>query len=165
MWTFYQTFNQNESKKRISLYIFWCQLRNINLFLFSLAGENKLFFSGVAHNQLFALPQVTDNFSRPDFNKMCWTLCFRKNLGQDQLHISNDDAFKIWCIFNFLSEDRYPLIMVTEEVRKSGMRLCSNTPVVASYTQLLCLALIGVTLTECNIKSLCAPFEAEANIS
>lgn len=48
---------------------------------------------------------------------MCWTLCCRKNLDQSQLCISGDDAFKIWCIFNFLSEDRYPLIMVTEEVR------------------------------------------------
>lgn len=48
---------------------------------------------------------------------MCWTLCSRKNLDQSKLTISNDDAFKIWCIFNFLSEERYPLIMVTEEVR------------------------------------------------
>lgn len=62
------------------------------------------------------LLQVTDNFDRQDFNKMCWTLCFRKNMDQSQLFISNDDAFKIWCIFNFLSEDRYPLVIVTEEV-------------------------------------------------
>ncbi|XP_070763202.1 switch-associated protein 70b isoform X1 [Enoplosus armatus] len=64
----------------------------------------------------FILDKVTDNFDRQDFNKMCWTLCFRKNLDQTQLLISNNDAFKIWCIFNFLSEDRYPLIMVTEEI-------------------------------------------------
>ncbi|XP_037538503.1 switch-associated protein 70b [Nematolebias whitei] len=64
----------------------------------------------------FILDKVTDNFDRQELNKMCWTLCFRKNLQQNQLFISNDDAFKIWCIFNFLSEDRYPLIMVTEEI-------------------------------------------------
>ncbi|XP_018549081.1 LOW QUALITY PROTEIN: switch-associated protein 70-like [Lates calcarifer] len=64
----------------------------------------------------FILDKVTDNFDRQDFNKMCWTLCSRKNLEQSQLLISNDDAFKIWCIFNFLSEDRYPLIIVTEEI-------------------------------------------------
>uniref|UniRef100_A0A8C9ZU55 Switch-associated protein 70 n=1 Tax=Sander lucioperca TaxID=283035 RepID=A0A8C9ZU55_SANLU len=64
----------------------------------------------------FILDKVTDNFDRQDFNKMCWTLCFRKNLDQNQLLISNDDAFKIWSIFNFLSEDRYPLTMVTEEI-------------------------------------------------
>ncbi|MEQ2225994.1 Switch-associated protein 70, partial [Ilyodon furcidens] len=57
-----------------------------------------------------------DDFDRQEFNKMCWTLCSRKNMGQKQLFISNDDAFKIWCIFNFLSEDRYPLIIVTEEI-------------------------------------------------
>lgn len=62
------------------------------------------------------LLQVTDNFDRQEFNKMCWLLCSRKNLDQNQLFISSDDAFKIWCIFNFLSEDRYPLTIVTEEV-------------------------------------------------
>ncbi|XP_037622474.1 switch-associated protein 70b [Sebastes umbrosus] len=64
----------------------------------------------------FILDKVTGNFDRQDFNKMCWTLCSRKNLDQSQLFISNDDAFKIWCIFNFLSEDRYPLTIVTEEI-------------------------------------------------
>ncbi|XP_070828850.1 switch-associated protein 70b [Chaetodon trifascialis] len=64
----------------------------------------------------FILDKVTDKFDRQDFNRMCWTLCSRKNLDQSQLFISNDDAFKIWCIFNFLSEDRYPLIIVTEEI-------------------------------------------------
>lgn len=64
----------------------------------------------------FILDKVTDNFDRQDFNKMCWTLCSRKNLERSQLLISDDDAFKIWCIFNFLSEDRYPLIIITEEI-------------------------------------------------
>lgn len=63
---------------------------------------------------------MRDNFDRQDFNKMCWTLCSRKNLDRSKLFISNDDAFKIWCIFNFLSEDRYPLMMVTEEVSQRG---------------------------------------------
>uniref|UniRef100_A0A3Q2GQU7 Switching B cell complex subunit SWAP70b n=1 Tax=Cyprinodon variegatus TaxID=28743 RepID=A0A3Q2GQU7_CYPVA len=64
----------------------------------------------------FILDKARDNFDRQEFNKMCWTLCSRKNLDQKQLFISNDDAFKIWCIFNFLSEDRYPLTIVTEEI-------------------------------------------------
>lgn len=64
---------------------------------------------------LFPL-QVTENFDRHDFNKMCWTLCSRKNLVLSKLMISNDDAFKIWCIFNFLCEDQYPLVITTEEV-------------------------------------------------
>ncbi|KAK3548831.1 hypothetical protein QTP70_020701 [Hemibagrus guttatus] len=64
----------------------------------------------------FILDKVQDNFDRVDFNRMCWTLCARKNLNRNHLLISDDDAFKIWCIFNFLSEDQYPLVMVTEEI-------------------------------------------------
>ncbi|KAM9816021.1 switch-associated protein 70b isoform 2-T2 [Syngnathus typhle] len=64
----------------------------------------------------FILDKVTDNFDRQDFDRMCWTLCSRKNLDQSQLLISNEDAFKIWCIFNFLSEDSYPPVIVTEEM-------------------------------------------------
>ncbi|KAK9516277.1 hypothetical protein VZT92_024218 [Zoarces viviparus] len=64
----------------------------------------------------FILDKVTGNFDLHDFNKMCWTLSNRKNLDLSQLLISPDDAFKIWCIFNFLSEDRYPLTIVTEEI-------------------------------------------------
>uniref|UniRef100_A0A672LIL8 Switch-associated protein 70 n=1 Tax=Sinocyclocheilus grahami TaxID=75366 RepID=A0A672LIL8_SINGR len=64
----------------------------------------------------FILDKVQDNFDRIDFNRMCWTLCARKNLNRNHLLISDDDAFKIWCIFNFLSEDRYPLVMVSEEI-------------------------------------------------
>uniref|UniRef100_A0AAY5EXA9 Switch-associated protein 70 n=1 Tax=Electrophorus electricus TaxID=8005 RepID=A0AAY5EXA9_ELEEL len=60
--------------------------------------------------------KVQDNFDRMDFNKMCWTLCARKNLNRNHLLIADDDAFKIWCIFNFLSEERYPLVIVTEEI-------------------------------------------------
>uniref|UniRef100_A0A3B4CKI9 Switch-associated protein 70 n=1 Tax=Pygocentrus nattereri TaxID=42514 RepID=A0A3B4CKI9_PYGNA len=64
----------------------------------------------------FILDKVQDNFDRVDFNRMCWTLCARKNLNRNHLLISDEDAFKIWCIFNFLSEDRYPLVIVTEEI-------------------------------------------------
>ncbi|XP_029010797.1 switch-associated protein 70b isoform X1 [Betta splendens] len=64
----------------------------------------------------FILDKVTEKFNRQDFDRICWLLCSRKNLPPGRLLISSDDAFKIWCIFNFLSEDRYPLIMVTEEI-------------------------------------------------
>ncbi|XP_006642557.1 switch-associated protein 70 [Lepisosteus oculatus] len=64
----------------------------------------------------FILDKVQDNFDRLDFNKMCWTLCARKNLIKNYLLITDEDAFKIWCIFNFLSEDKYPLVIVTEEI-------------------------------------------------
>uniref|UniRef100_A0A2K5DL15 Switch-associated protein 70 n=1 Tax=Aotus nancymaae TaxID=37293 RepID=A0A2K5DL15_AOTNA len=49
----------------------------------------------------FILEKVQDNFDKIEFNRMCWTLY---------------DAFKVWVIFNFLSETKYPLIIVTEEI-------------------------------------------------
>uniref|UniRef100_H3D898 Switch-associated protein 70 n=1 Tax=Tetraodon nigroviridis TaxID=99883 RepID=H3D898_TETNG len=64
----------------------------------------------------FILDKVSDNFDRQDFNRMCWTLSSRKNLNLSRLIISNEDAFKTWCIFNFLSEDQYPLVIITEEI-------------------------------------------------
>ncbi|XP_057703122.1 switch-associated protein 70 [Corythoichthys intestinalis] len=64
----------------------------------------------------FILDKVREDFDVLEFNKMCWTLCHKKNVCTDNLLISNYDAFKIWCIFNFLSEDKYPLVIVTEEL-------------------------------------------------
>nr|XP_046201657.1 switch-associated protein 70-like [Oncorhynchus gorbuscha] len=64
----------------------------------------------------FILDKVRDNFDILEFNNVCWTLCFKKNINMSHLLISNDDAFKVWCIFNFLSEDRYPLVIITEEI-------------------------------------------------
>lgn len=58
---------------------------------------------------------------------MCWTLCAKKNLSKSPLLISDEDAFKVWVIFNFLSEDKYPLIIVPEEVRNKNFS--SLTPV------------------------------------
>lgn len=63
--------------------------------------------------------QVQEDFDIQEFNKMCWTLCYKKNICTKHLVISDDDAFKVWCIFNFLSEDQYPLVTVAEEVRVS----------------------------------------------
>ncbi|XP_068452127.1 switch-associated protein 70 isoform X2 [Clinocottus analis] len=57
-----------------------------------------------------------EEFDVLEFNKMCWTLCYKKNICAQQLLISDGDAFKVWCIFNFLSEDKYPLVIVTEEI-------------------------------------------------
>uniref|UniRef100_A0A8C6T3J8 Switching B cell complex subunit SWAP70b n=1 Tax=Neogobius melanostomus TaxID=47308 RepID=A0A8C6T3J8_9GOBI len=62
----------------------------------------------------FILDKV--NFNRLELNHMCWTLCCKKNLDQSQLQVSEYDAFKLWCIFNFLSEEHYPLVLVSQEV-------------------------------------------------
>ncbi|KAB5558912.1 hypothetical protein PHYPO_G00022700 [Pangasianodon hypophthalmus] len=64
----------------------------------------------------FILDRIQGKFDFLELNKMCWTLCARKNISNNRMLISDEDAFKVWCIFNFLSEDRYPLVIVTEEI-------------------------------------------------
>ncbi|XP_045899117.1 switch-associated protein 70b isoform X1 [Micropterus dolomieu] len=64
----------------------------------------------------FILDKVQEDFDVLEFNKICWTLCYKKNICTKHLLFSDDDAFKVWCIFNFLSEDRYPLVIITEEI-------------------------------------------------
>ncbi|XP_030270016.1 switch-associated protein 70 [Sparus aurata] len=64
----------------------------------------------------FILDKVREEFDVLEFNKMCWTLCYKKNICTKHLLMSDDDAFKVWCIFNFLSEEKYPLVIITEEI-------------------------------------------------
>ncbi|XP_051987167.1 switch-associated protein 70-like isoform X2 [Xyrauchen texanus] len=64
----------------------------------------------------FILNKIEPNFDFTELNKMCWTLCAPKHISDKHLLISGVDAFKVWCIFNFLSEDKYPLHIVTEEI-------------------------------------------------
>lgn len=59
-------------------------------------------------------------FVKEHFDELCWTLTAKKNYRADSngnSMLSNQDAFRLWCLFNFLSEDKYPLIMVPDEVR------------------------------------------------
>uniref|UniRef100_A0AAR2LBQ0 Switch-associated protein 70 n=1 Tax=Pygocentrus nattereri TaxID=42514 RepID=A0AAR2LBQ0_PYGNA len=63
----------------------------------------------------FILDKVQGNFDFMELNRMCWTLCSRKKANFSML-ISDNDAFKVWCIFNFLSEEHYPLVIVIEEI-------------------------------------------------
>ncbi|NWT56262.1 DEFI6 protein, partial [Erythrocercus mccallii] len=58
-------------------------------------------------------------FVKENFDELCWTLTAKKNYKPDRNGnsvISHQDAFKLWCLFNFLSEDKYPLVMVPDEV-------------------------------------------------
>ena len=68
-----------------------------------------------------ASPQVEEGaFVKEHFDELCWTLTAKKNYRADGIGsspLSNQDAFRLWCLFNFLSEDKYPLIMVPDEVR------------------------------------------------
>lgn len=64
----------------------------------------------------FILDKVREDFDVMEFNKMCWTLCYKMKICTKNLLILDNDCFKVWCIFNFLSEDTYPLVIITEEI-------------------------------------------------
>ncbi|XP_052417961.1 switch-associated protein 70 [Carassius gibelio] len=72
---------------------------------------------------MFILDKIQANFDFNELNKMCWTLSSPKHISSKHLLISRDDTFKVWCIFNFLSEDKYPLHIVTEELEYFLRRL------------------------------------------
>ncbi|XP_051756811.1 switch-associated protein 70 [Ctenopharyngodon idella] len=65
---------------------------------------------------MFILNKIQPNFDFAELNNMCWTLSAPKHISSKNLLISDKDTFKLWCIFNFLSEDKYPLHIVTEEL-------------------------------------------------
>ncbi|XP_030576008.1 differentially expressed in FDCP 6 homolog [Archocentrus centrarchus] len=57
-------------------------------------------------------------FDKEKFDDLCWTMTKKKNfrgVPQGRL-LSERDCFKLFCLFNLLSEDRYPLVMIPEEV-------------------------------------------------
>ncbi|XP_043101802.1 switch-associated protein 70 [Puntigrus tetrazona] len=72
---------------------------------------------------MFILNKIQANFDFYELNKMCWTLSAPKHISSKHLLISGVETFKVWCIFNFLSEDKYPLHIVTEELEYFLRRL------------------------------------------
>ncbi|KAJ0057063.1 hypothetical protein NL108_000907 [Boleophthalmus pectinirostris] len=58
------------------------------------------------------------NFDKEKFDDLCWMMTMKKNL-RGVFHgglLSQKDCFKLFCLFNLLSEDRYPLVMILEEL-------------------------------------------------
>ncbi|XP_020341450.2 differentially expressed in FDCP 6 homolog isoform X1 [Oncorhynchus kisutch] len=75
----------------------------------------------------FILDKVVEGtFAKENVDEFCWTLCAKKNYrpknGVDVL--PDKDAFHLWCLFNFLSEDNYPLVLVPEEVEYLLKKIC-----------------------------------------
>lgn len=59
------------------------------------------------------------SFIKENVDELCWTLTAKKNYQPDRSSstiLPEKDAFRLWCLFNFLSEDKYPLVMVPDEV-------------------------------------------------
>ncbi|XP_074481339.1 differentially expressed in FDCP 6 homolog isoform X1 [Sebastes fasciatus] len=57
-------------------------------------------------------------FDKEKFDDLCWMMTMKKNFkGLPQgAPLSERDCFKLFCLFNLMSEDRYPLVMIPEEV-------------------------------------------------
>ncbi|XP_035376015.1 differentially expressed in FDCP 6 homolog isoform X2 [Electrophorus electricus] len=68
----------------------------------------------------FILDKVVEGtFDKEEVDELCWTLCSKKFYHPSTNHtavLTNKDAGRLWCLFNFLSEDKYPLVLVAEEV-------------------------------------------------
>uniref|UniRef100_A0A672JAZ2 PH domain-containing protein n=1 Tax=Salarias fasciatus TaxID=181472 RepID=A0A672JAZ2_SALFA len=67
------------------------------------------------------------SFNKEDVDELCWTLTAKKNYQPDRSSstlLPEKDAFRLWCLFNFLSEDKYPLVMVPDEVEYLLKKVC-----------------------------------------
>ncbi|KAL2104067.1 hypothetical protein ACEWY4_000935 [Coilia grayii] len=68
---------------------------------------------------------VPGSFVKEDVDNLCWTLTAKKNYHHGNVKIlPKEDAFRLWCLFNFLSEDKYPLVMVPDEVEYLLKKIC-----------------------------------------
>ncbi|TNM87153.1 differentially expressed in FDCP 6 homolog [Takifugu flavidus] len=70
---------------------------------------------------------VEGSFIKENVDELCWTLTAKKNYRTDKSSCSvvpERDAFRLWCLFNFLSEDKYPLVMVPDEVEYLLKKIC-----------------------------------------
>lgn len=57
-------------------------------------------------------------FDKEKFDDLCWMMTSKKNFNVAAQLLSERDCFKLFCLFNLLSEDRYPLVMIPEEVSR-----------------------------------------------
>ncbi|XP_040049175.1 differentially expressed in FDCP 6 homolog isoform X2 [Gasterosteus aculeatus] len=70
---------------------------------------------------------IEGSFIKENVDELCWTLTAKKNYQTDKASstvLPERDAFRLWCIFNFLSEDKYPLVMVPDEVEYLLKKTC-----------------------------------------
>ncbi|XP_017538789.1 differentially expressed in FDCP 6 homolog [Pygocentrus nattereri] len=74
----------------------------------------------------YILDKVVEGvFVKENVDELCWTLTAKKNYKPAGGSIlSHKDAFRLWCLFIFLSEDKYPLVMIPDEVEYLLKKLC-----------------------------------------
>ncbi|XP_061656300.1 differentially expressed in FDCP 6 homolog isoform X2 [Phyllopteryx taeniolatus] len=74
------------------------------------------------------LKVVEGSFNKEDVDELCWTLTAKKNYKPNRSSstvLAERDAFRLWCLFNFLSEDKYPLVMVPDEMEYLLKKICT----------------------------------------
>ncbi|KAK2892715.1 hypothetical protein QQF64_035484 [Cirrhinus molitorella] len=67
----------------------------------------------------YILAKATEGtFNKEIFDELCWTMTSKKNCKPSiqQGLCSQKDCFKLFCLFNLLSEDRYPLVIIQPEL-------------------------------------------------
>lgn len=81
--------------------------------------SNILAFLDAIVSDLSPLCKVVEGtFIKENVDELCWTLTAKKNYRPEGKSIlPGKDAFRLWCLFIFLSEDRYPLVIIPDEVR------------------------------------------------
>ncbi|XP_053506271.1 differentially expressed in FDCP 6 homolog isoform X3 [Ictalurus furcatus] len=69
-------------------------------------------------NKYILAKAIEGTFNKEIFDELCWTMTAKKNLKPSiqQGVCSQSDCFKLFCLFNLLSEDHYPLVIVQPEV-------------------------------------------------
>lgn len=67
----------------------------------------------------FFLQVKEEMFDKEKFDDLCWMMTSKKNfrVAAESRRLSERDCFKLFCLFNLLSEDRYPLLMIPDEVK------------------------------------------------
>ncbi|XP_077456476.1 differentially expressed in FDCP 6 homolog [Stigmatopora argus] len=82
---------------------------------------------------------VEGSFNKEDVDELCWTLTAKKNYKPKRdstTVLAEQDAFRLWCLFNFLSEDKYPLVMVPDEVEYLLKKICAAMSVEQNCVEL-----------------------------
>ncbi|XP_077408990.1 differentially expressed in FDCP 6 homolog [Vanacampus margaritifer] len=82
---------------------------------------------------------VEGSFNKEDVDELCWTLTAKKNYKPNRSSntvLAERDAFRLWCLFNFLSGDKYPLVMVPDEVEYLLKKICTAMSVELNCVEL-----------------------------
>uniref|UniRef100_A0A9J8A818 DEF6 guanine nucleotide exchange factor b n=1 Tax=Cyprinus carpio carpio TaxID=630221 RepID=A0A9J8A818_CYPCA len=88
-------------------------------------------------NQFILDKVIEGTFVKEEVDELCWTLSSKKNYRSDaQRVLSNQDAMRLWCLFNFLADDRYPLTLVPEEAEYLLRKISSVMPVELTCVEL-----------------------------